>query len=106
MSAIGIPERATQNRVIKLFQDELGYEYLGDKSEYANSNIEDELLAAHLVSAGYSSTQINRAVYILKTEANNPNRSLYDNNKAVYSLLRYGVDVKVEVILKSIFAIG
>ncbi len=32
----------------------------------------------------------------MRTEANNPNRSLYDNNKAVYSLLRYGVPVKTE----------
>jgi type I site-specific restriction-modification system R (restriction) subunit len=30
----------------------------------------------------------------LRTEAGNPNRSLYDNNKAVYSLLRYGVQVQ------------
>ncbi len=33
---------------------------------------------------------------MLRTEADNPNRSLYDNNKAVYSLLRYGVPVKIE----------
>jgi type I restriction enzyme R subunit len=32
----------------------------------------------------------------LRTEADNPNRSLYDNNRAVYSLLRYGVPVKIE----------
>ncbi len=32
----------------------------------------------------------------MKREANNPNRSLYDNNKEVYRLLRYGVNVKVE----------
>lgn len=96
MSVIGLPERATQNRVTKLFCEELGYNYLGDKSDQVNSNIIEELLVAHLVSSGGTSQQINRALYILKTEANNPNRSLYDNNKAVYSLLRYGVDVKVE----------
>ena len=96
MSRIGVPERATQNRVIALFRDELGYDYLGDKSDQYNSNIEEDLLTAHLISAGYSSTQISRALYLLKTEANNPNRNLYDNNKAIYSLLRYGVDLKVD----------
>jgi len=30
MSDIGKPERATQNRVIALFRDELSYHYLGD----------------------------------------------------------------------------
>ena len=30
---IGKPERASQNRVIQLFQDELGYAYLGDWEE-------------------------------------------------------------------------
>ena len=96
MNVVGMPERATQNRVIKLFHDELDYSYLGDKSESFNSNIEDELLTTYLVSAGYSPNHITRALHTLKTEANNPNRSLYDNNKAVYSLLRYGVDIKVE----------
>ncbi|MEI2762269.1 MAG: type I restriction endonuclease [Methanothrix soehngenii] len=36
------------------------------------------------------------AFYKLRTEADNPNRSLYDNNKAVYGLLRYGVPVRIE----------
>ena len=30
MNNIGKPERVTQDRVIKLFVDELGYTYLGD----------------------------------------------------------------------------
>jgi type I restriction enzyme, R subunit len=41
--------------------------------------------------------QISRAIDRLRTEAGNPNRCLYDNNKAVYSLLRYGVPVKAAV---------
>lgn len=96
MSTIGLPERATQNRVISLFKRELGYRYLGDKSDQTNSNIEEDLLVPHLISRGYTADQISRAIYFLRAEANNPNRSLYDNNKAVYSLLRYGVDVKVD----------
>ncbi len=96
MSGIGKPERATQDRVVKLFREELGYDYLGDKSDQHNSNIEENLLSAYLLSAGYSAAQISRAVYLLRTEANNPNRSLYDNNMAVYGMLRYGVDAKVD----------
>ena len=71
MSNIGKPERATQNRVIDLFRDELHYQYLGDKSEQSNSNIEDGLLTKYLKSAEYSDAQISSAIYLLKTEANN-----------------------------------
>ena len=96
MSTIGQPERATQNRVIALFRDELGYRYLGDWTDRDdNSNIEEGLLTAHLRRRGYAPAQINVALYKLRTEADNPNRSLYDNNKAIYSLLRYGVPVQI-----------
>lgn len=45
VSDIGKPERATQSRVVKLFGDELGYRYLGDRADCAdNSNIEEGLL--------------------------------------------------------------
>jgi type I restriction enzyme R subunit len=97
MSNIGKTERTTQNRVIALFRDELGYRFLGDRSERAhNSNIEEDLLSAHLIQAGYTMAQISRAIHLLRVEAENPNRSLYENNKAVYSMLRYGVPVKIE----------
>src|ERR1039457_811364 len=97
MNGIGKPERVTQNRTIALFQDELGYRYVGDWSDRAgNSNIEEGLLKDYLTKCKYSPEQISRAIYLLKTEAENPNRSLYENNKAVYSLLRYGVSVKTE----------
>lgn len=94
MSAIGQAERATQNRVVALFRDELKYDYLGDWSDRTNSNVEEALLTAYLTKSGYSAAQISRALDRLRTEANNPNRSLYDNSKAVYSLLRYGVQVQ------------
>jgi len=97
MSAIGQPERATQNRVIDLFRDDLGYRYLGDWTDRdGNSNIEEALLTDYLRKRGYTLAQISVALYKLRTEADNPNRSLYDNNKAVYGLLRYGVPVKTE----------
>ena len=41
MSTVGQVERKTQQRVVKLFRDTLGYDYLGDWSdEVGNSNIE------------------------------------------------------------------
>jgi type I site-specific restriction-modification system R (restriction) subunit len=99
MSGIGQPERATQNRVIALFRDELGYRYLGDWSDrVGNSNIEEALLTAYLTRGGYSPAQISAALYKLRTEADNHSRTLYGNNEAVYSLLRYGVPVKIEAV--------
>ncbi|MCS6292695.1 MAG: HsdR family type I site-specific deoxyribonuclease [Nitrospira sp.] len=97
MSNIGQPERATQNRVIAMFQGELGYRYLGDWTDReGNSNIEEGLLSDYLTKSGYTPAQISRALYLLKTEADNHSRNLYGNNQAVYKLLRYGVPVKTE----------
>jgi type I restriction enzyme R subunit len=97
MSQIGQPERATQNRVVALFRDELHYRYLGDWSErVGNSNIEEGLLSAYLTESGYRPAQIGVALHKLRTEADNHSRGLYGNNQAVYNLLRYGVPVKIE----------
>ena len=95
---IGKPERKTQNRVIALFQNEMGYDYLGDWSDRSgNSNIEEAILTDYLKTQGYSKAQISKTIYWLKTEADNANRGLYANNEAVYSQLRYGVQVKTDV---------
>ena len=97
MDTVGQVERKTQNRVVKLFRDELEYTYLGNWEERENnSNIEKELLSAYLTRKGYSAIQISKAVYQLKTTANNFNESLYTTNKNVYQLLRYGVKIKAE----------
>jgi type I restriction enzyme R subunit len=97
MSDVGKSERITQNRIVKLFQHELNYRYLGDWSdEINNSNIEEDLLTDWLAKNGRSTDQVNRALDILKREANNHGRTLYGSNKEVYSLLRYGVPVKIE----------
>src|SRR5688572_20650765 len=97
MSNVGQPERATQNRVIALFRDELRYRYLGDWTDReGNTHIEDALLADWLTKSGYKPEQISVALHKLHVEADNHHRSLYGNNRAVYTLLRYGVAVKVE----------
>jgi len=94
---VGKPERATQNRVVALFRNELDYSYLGNR-EYrdGNSNIEEGLLSNYLSGCGYSQVEVSKAIHELCSEADNHSRSLYDNNKAVYSLLRYGVQVLTE----------
>jgi type I restriction enzyme R subunit len=97
MSTIGQPERATQDRVLALFRDELKFRYLGDWTDRdGNSNIEPALLSAFLTKNSCTQQQISAALYKLRTEADNHNRTLYGNNQAVYSLLRYGVPVKLE----------
>jgi type I restriction enzyme, R subunit len=96
--SIGQPERETQNRILLLFREELGYRYLGNWADRENnSNVEESVLTPWLQSCGHTADQIRVALFKLRTEANNPNRSLYANNQAVYSLLRYGVPVKTEV---------
>ncbi|MFZ5531491.1 MAG: type I restriction endonuclease subunit R [Pseudomonadota bacterium] len=97
MSDIGKSERATQDRVIRLFREEMGYRYLGNRADRdGNSNVEEGPLTEWLTDRGCSAAQIAIATHKLRTEADNPNRTLYANNQAVYNLLRYGVPVKVE----------
>ncbi|MCP4543633.1 MAG: HsdR family type I site-specific deoxyribonuclease [Chloroflexi bacterium] len=97
MNHVGKPERATQKRVIALFRDELDYRYLGDWSNRdGNSNVEERLLSAYLGKNAYTPPQINRAIHVLRAEADNHSRGLYGNNQAVYSLLRYGIPVKLK----------
>lgn len=94
--SVGQPERATQDRIISLFHDELHYDYLGNWIDRdGNSNIEEGLLTAYLTGK-YTPKQISIALHKLQTEANNHSRNLYSNNQAVYGLLRYGVPVKTE----------
>ena len=97
MDNVGQIERITQNRVVRLFRDELGYTYLGNWEERENnSNIEEKLLSVYLIRKGYSQIQINKAIFELKTTANNFSNNLYTPNKNVYQLLRYGIKVKAE----------
>ncbi|MDD5287475.1 MAG: type I restriction endonuclease, partial [Desulfuromonadaceae bacterium] len=95
---IGQIERATQNRVVKLFREQLGYDYLGNWEERPNNrNIEEKLLRASLHLRGYDASIITKALYELNKTAGDQTKSLYDINKEVYGLLRYGVKVKPDV---------
>jgi type I restriction enzyme R subunit len=93
---INKPERATQERVIRLFAEQLGYRYLGDWSNReGNHCIEEGLLTDHLARSGYSPAHISAALHKLRSDALLHGRTLYAANQAVYQLLRYGIPVKV-----------
>ena len=95
---IGKPERASQDRVIKLFQTELGYTYLGDwEEEVRTQAIEEDILKEYLLGKGYSAIQAQKAIDKLVKAANNLSSGLYEANKEVYHLLRYGVTVREEL---------
>jgi type I restriction enzyme R subunit len=96
MSNVGQVERKTQDRVVALLRDSLGYQYQGTWADReGNSNVDVELLRQNLVARGYDSNLINKAIDKLKKGASlGGGRDLYEANRDVYGLLRYGVHVK------------
>lgn len=85
MSKVGQIERATQNRIVQLFQQQLKYRYLGNlENEEENSNVDVALLTAFLTKKGYSPILITKAIFELQKVVNlNTSDNLYQANKAV-----------------------
>lgn len=96
MSDVGQIERKAQDRVVKLFRDRLDYEYQGNwEYREGNSNIEAELLVQNLKACGYADNLITRTLDQLgKAASVGAGHDLYEANRDVYQLLRYGVKVK------------
>lgn len=92
-------ERVTQNRVVKLLCDALHYRYLGNLETQENTNLREDDLRQYLLRTGrYTPTLIQKALFELQKAALiNRNDELYTANKAVYSLLRYGIPVKEDI---------
>ena len=98
MSTVGQIEKKTQARIVTLFRDQLGYDYLGNWIDReGNRNIEEAWLRPFLTARGHDEALISRALFELQKVATDQSRSLYDINRSVYDLLRYGVKVKAEV---------
>lgn len=98
MSSIGQIEKRTQDRVVALFRDQLDYDYLGNWVDRAgNANIKQALLRTWLLKQGVEEVLIGRALHALAKVATDTSKHLYDRNKAVYDLLRYGVKLKPDV---------
>jgi type I restriction enzyme R subunit len=96
MSNVGQRERVTQERVVEFFQHELNYEYLGDWHERKNNrNVEPELLTKWLKRQGVSDGLIGRALRKFDMAAGlGEGKKLFDANKEVYRMLRYGIKDK------------
>jgi type I restriction enzyme, R subunit len=99
VSNVGQIERKTQDRIVELFCEGLDFEYLGNW-EYrdGNVNVEAELLQANLTARSYGASQIGMAVERFRKDASlGGGRDLYEANRDVYDLLRYGVKIKTGI---------
>ena len=99
MSKVGQREIQTQRRVVAFFQDVLDYKYLGHwQDRSGNSNVERKLVADWLKRQGHSDKIIDRVLFELNKAAGlGGSKTLYDANREVYGLLRYGVKVRPDV---------
>ncbi|MDX8153976.1 HsdR family type I site-specific deoxyribonuclease [Acinetobacter pittii] len=88
-------ERITQNRIVRLFKNDLGYRYLGNLQDLKNKNIREQDLKVWLKKRGISEGLIQKTFRKLDSaSALGEGRKLYYANKDVYDLLRYGIKDK------------
>lgn len=85
------PERETQDRIIKFFQKELGYAYLGDLSEDQNYNIRWGEWKKFLSYSGYSIAYIESLQNEFARTLTDFSQSPYHTNKEIYRILKYGI---------------
>lgn len=98
MSTVGQIERRTQDRVVRFFQERLGYDYGGNLESFENSNIDEESLIHYLDGRGYDEEVIRKTLRALEAAGTVGGvRTVYEANQDVYDLLRYGVKVKRSV---------
>lgn len=92
MSVAVSSEFESQKRLIKdCLVHDLGYDYVGNLHDQFNKPVDEERLTAYLYGRGYPRVGVVKAVKELKDLTEDRVESLYELNKKVYSLLRYGI---------------
>ena len=91
-------ERITQNRIIQLFIEQLGYTYYGNwEDRLNNNNVENIYLSKFLQKQGYTPTLVEKAITEVTQLATSNTGNLYERNQKMYNLLRYGVKARPEL---------
>ncbi len=99
MNGVGQREIRTQKSVVEFFTKALDYDYLGFwKDREGNAAIEESYLTDWLKRRGHNDKIIRKVLFELaKAAALGGSKNLYDANREVYGLLRYGVKVTPEI---------
>ncbi|NTK55869.1 hypothetical protein HQ656_02310 [Enterococcus faecium] len=82
-------ELQSQKKVKKWLIEDLGYRFLGNKQDQDNTAILEDVLLDNLRKRGYDDSLAKRAVREIVALTKNQQKSLYDLNKEIYSLLRW-----------------
>ena len=85
------PERETQNRIVKFFEKELGYKYLGNLEDEENFNIRWGDWKKFLSDSGYSAPFVESLQNEFFKTLSDFSQSPYHTNKEVYRILKYGL---------------
>lgn len=100
---IGQRERRTQQRIVQLFgkpvdQGGLGYTYLGDWTDSVQDSpiVPDRLRAFLSNTQQYSDKLTDRAIFELTSLALDKTKRIYDLNRDLYEMLRYGIKIREE----------
>ena len=91
MSKSAHPERETQKRIIKFFQKELGYNYLGNLEDSENYNVRWGDWKKFLYDSGFSVDFVDAIQTNFYQILSDFSQSPYHTNKEVYRILKYGL---------------
>ena len=96
-------EREIQNKLLAFFQTELGYQfYVPGQNYFQDSYVDQEQLKAFLVKQGRTSEEIKKVCEALGKQLrsldfsgdNEKGQATIGNNKKMYDVLRYGVNMQ------------